>query len=338
MKKFWRIVSIALICGTLITPQTEARGRNNNTSSSNQSNQLGQRPNASNNNNAPKPGGNSNNAPKPGGNNNAPKPGGNNNAPKPGGNNNAPKPGGNNNNAPKPGGNNHNAPKPGGNNNNAPKPGGNHNNTPKPGGNHNNTPKPGGNHNNAPKPGGNKNNPPKPGGNKNGHHGSINRPHCPPPAPYRRPTPPPPTYRPSKGAPSFRAIFGITLGSTINISLDYLYRNSYNINGYGNDVIYLRNVTEYGYMWPDATLYYESNRLVGSQLMYSTNYNSHSRYNMVYNTLTNQYGNPIDIQYISNGMVATWWGYNGQYITLEYHPVYTNNGQLRYLTTLSFGM
>ena len=271
MKKFWRIVSIALICGTLITPQTEARGRNNNTSSSNQSNQLGQRPNASNNNNAPKPSGNNNNAPKPGG-------------------------------------NNHNAPKPGG------------------------------NHNNAPKPGGNKNNPPKPGGNKNGHHGSINRPHCPPPAPYRRPTPPPPTYRPSKGAPSFRAIFGITLGSTINISLDYLYRNSYNINGYGNDVIYLRNVTEYGYMWPDATLYYESNRLVGSQLMYSTNYNSHSRYNMVYNTLTNQYGNPIDIQYISNGMVATWWGYNGQYITLEYHPVYTNNGQLRYLTTLSFGM
>ena len=317
MKKFWRIVSIALICGTLITPQTEARGRNNNTSSSNQSNQLGQRPNASNNNNAPKPDGN-NNAPKPGGNNN-----------------NAPKPGGNNNNAPKPGGNNNNAPKPGG-NNNAPKPGGN-NNAPKPGGN-NNAPKPGGNHNNAPKPGGNKNNPPKPGGNKNGHHGSINRPHCPPPAPYRRPTPPPPTYRPSKGAPSFRAIFGITLGSTINISLDYLYRNSYNINGYGNDVIYLRNVTEYGYMWPDATLYYESNRLVGSQLMYSTNYNSHSRYNMVYNTLTNQYGNPIDIQYISNGMVATWWGYNGQYITLEYHPVYTNNGQLRYLTTLSFGM
>ena len=329
MKKFWRIVSIALICGTLITPQTEARGRNNNTSSSNQSNQLGQRPNASNNNNAPKPSGNNNNTPKPGGNNN--------NAPKPGGNNNAPKPGGNNNNAPKPGGNNNNAPKPGG-NNNAPKPGGNHNNTPKPGGNHKNAPKQGGNHNHAPKPAGNKNNPPKPGGNKNGHHGSINRPHCPPPAPYRRPTPPPPTYRPSKGAPSFRAIFGITLGSTINISLDYLYRNSYNINGYGNDVIYLRNVTEYGYMWPDATLYYESNRLVGSQLMYSTNYNSHSRYNMVYNTLTNQYGNPIDIQYISNGMVATWWGYNGQYITLEYHPVYTNNGQLRYLTTLSFGM
>ena len=320
MKKFWKTVSIALICGMLTTPQIDARGRDNNTSGTTQNAQLGKRPTTGSNNSATKPSGNSNNTSKPGNNSN-----------------NAPKPGNNSNNAPKPGGNSNNAPKPGGNSNNAPKPGNNSNNAPKPGGNSNNAPKPGGNSNNAPKPGNNSNKAPKPGGHKDSHNSHINRPHCPPTAPYHRPTPPT-SFRPSKGSPSFRAIFGIALGSTINISLDYLNRNSYNINGYGNDVIYLRNVTEYGYMWPDATLYYEANRLVGTQLMYSTNYNNHSRYNMVYSTLTNQYGNPINIQYVHNGMIATWWGYDGQYITLEYHPTYTNNGQLRYITTLSFGM
>ena len=292
MKKFWKTVSIALICGMLTTPQIDARGRDNNTYSSTQSSQLGQRPTTGSNNNTQRPG-NSSSAPKPGSNNNAQRPGNSSNAPKPGGNNNAQRPG---------------------NNNNAPKPGSN-----------NNTQRPG-----------NSNNVPKPGGNKDSHNSHINRPHCPPTTAYHRPTPPA-SFRPSKSSPSFRAIFGITLGSTINISLDFLKRNSYDINGYGNDIIYLRNVTEYGYMWPDATLYYEANRLVGTQLMYSTNYNNHSRYNMVYSTLTNQYGNPINIQYVHNGMIATWWGYDGQYITLEYHPTYTNNGQLRYITTLSFG-
>lgn len=266
MKKFWKTVSIALICGMLTTPQIDARGRDNNTYSSTQSSQLGQRPTTGSNNNTQRPG-NSSSAPKPGSNNNAPNSGGNNNAQKTGNSSNAP----------------------------------------------------------------------KPGGNKDSHNSHINRPHCPPITAYHRPTPPA-SFRPSKSSPSFRTIFGITLGSTINISLDFLNRNSYDVNGYGNDVIYLRNVTEYGYMWPDATLYYEANRLVGTQLIYSTNYNSHNRYNMVYNTLTNQYGNPIDIRYVANGMIATWWGYDGQYITLEYHPTYTNNGQLRYITTLSFGI
>ena len=302
MKKFWKTVSIALICGILTTPQIDARGRDNNTYSSTQSSQLGQRPTTGSNNNAQRPG-NSSNAPKPGSNNNAPNSGSNNNAQRPGNSSNAPKPGSNN-----------NAQRPG-NSNNAPKPGSN---------------------NNAQRPG-NSSNAPKPGGNKDSHNSHINRPHCPPTTAYHRPIPPA-SFRPSNSFPSFRAIFGITLGSTINISLDFLNRNSYVINGYGNDVIYLRNVTEYGYMWPDATLYYEANRLVGTQLIYSTNYNSHNRYNMVYNTLTNQYGNPIDIQYVTNGMIATWWGYDGQYITLEYHPTYTNNGQLRYITTLSFGI
>ena len=328
MKRFWRIVSIALICGALATPQLDARGRNNSGQRSSTSTSRSSSPSRSNSsrNNSPRPG---NNSSRPGGNNNMPKPGGNSNTPKPGSNNNAPKPGNNNS---RPGGNNNSRPggsnnsRPGGNNHNSPKPGGNNHYAPKPGGNHNNH----GNHN-APKPGSNHYHAPNHG------HGHVHRPHCPPPRPYHRPTPPP-SFRPYHGCPTFRGVFGITFGTAINISLDYLYRNSYSVYGYGNDVIYLRNVNQYGYMWPDATLYYGSGGLTGSQFMYSTNYYDRGRYNMVYNSLVGQYGAPISVQNTSNGITATWWGYDGQYVSLEFHPAYTNNGQLRYFTTLSFGM
>lgn len=324
MKRFWRIVSIALICGALASPQLDARGRNNNNSP---------RSTTSRSSNSPRSNSGRNNSPRQNSNNNS----------RPGGNHNTPKPGGNNNNAPKPGGNNNNTPKPGGNNN--ARPGGNHN-TPRPGGNNHNAPRPGGSSHHAPKPNhhaphpGN-HNAPKPGSNHyhapNHGHGHVHRPHCPPPRPYHRPTPPP-SFRPYHGCPTFRGVFGITFGTAINISLDYLYRNSYSVYGYGNDVIYLRNVNQYGYMWPDATLYYGSGGLTGSQFMYSTNYYDRGRYNMVYNSLVGQYGAPISVQNTSNGITATWWGYDGQYVSLEFHPAYTNNGQLRYFTTLSFGM
>lgn len=304
MKKIWRILSIAIICGALSTPQIDARGRNNSGQRYSTSTSRSSSPSRSNSsrNNSPRPG---NNSSRPGGNNNTPKPGGNSNTPKPGGNNNAPKPGGN-------------SFRPGGNNS---RPGGNYHNTPKPGGNNHYAPKPGSNHYHAPSHG----------------HGHVHRPHCPPPRPYHRPTPPP-TFRPYHGCPVLRSVFGITFGTAINISLDYLYRNSYNVYGYGNDVIYLRNVNQYGYLWPDATLYYGSGGLTGSQLMYSTNFYDRGRYNNVYRTLVNQYGSPISVQNISNGIIATWWGYDNQYVSLEFRPIYTNNGQLRYFTTLSFGI
>ena len=313
MKRFWRIVSIALICGALTTPQIDAQGRNHNgrnrSVSSSSSRGNASRPSSSNSsrpsNNGYRPGGNhgsSSNASKSG--NNGYRPGGNH-----GSNHNAPKP---DNNGYRPGGNhgsNHNAPKPG---NNGYRPGGD---------NHRPAPRPdyGQAHHNAP------------------HHNHAVRPYCPPPRPYYRPTPPP-SFRPYHGCPVFRGVFGITFGTAINLSLDYLYRNSYTVYGYDNDVIYLRNVDQYGYMWPDATLYYDVNGLTGSQFVYSTNYNSRSRYDSVYNTLYGQHGAPISVQNTSNGISATWWGYDGQYISLEYRPIYTNNGQLRYVTTLSLGM
>ncbi len=240
MKRFWKIVSIALICGALATPQLDARGRNN---SGNRSERT--------------------HAPKPV-------------------------------------------------NNNGYRPGGNHHHH--------------GNHH-----------APKPGYVHSHNHRHVHRPHCPPPRPYHRPTPPP-SFRPHSGCPVLRSIVGITFGTALNLSLDYLNRNGYTVYSYGNDIVYLRNINQCGYIWPDATLYYTTTGLSGSQFMYSTNYYDRSRYNMVYNTLVNQYGSPVSVENVSNGVVATWWGYDGQYVSLEYRPIYTNNGQLRYFTTLSLGV
>lgn len=218
------------------------------------------------------------------------------------------------------------------------RPGNNRNDRPAGNGNNGfNKNRPGRNRNNGdfhrqPAPGIGRNNPsPRP---NNGH---ITRPHCPPIRPYHRPTPPP-SFRPHKGCPVLHSILGITFGTAINLSLEYLNNKGYSVNSYGNDVVYLSNVKELNYMWHDATLYYDSNGLTGSQFIFSTNYNNKNRYDMVYDTLVGLYGTPVSLHNLSNGVVATWWGYDNQYVSLEYRPNYINNGQLRYVTTLSYGV
>lgn len=293
MKRFWKIVAIALICGSLATPQIEARGRNSNNNSQRTESRGSQRAN-----NQSRPGGDKGNTPQQSGGQS-----------RPGGNNQGRPAGGSQNQGQKPG-NGQNQGRPSGNNNKV------------------QPQKPNGN-NHGQKPSVNKQQSPQ--------RGHVTRPHCPPSRPYYRPTPPA-SFKPHSGCPVLRSVLGITFGTTLNLSIDYLNRNGYSIYNYGSDVVYLRNVNQYGYMWPDATLYYGSNGLTGSQFMYSTNYYDMGRYNMVYNSLVNQYGAPVSTQNISNGVVATWWGYDGQYVSLEYRPIYTNNGQLRYFTTLSFGI
>lgn len=296
MKRIWKIVSIALICGALTVPQIEARGRNNN-------NQRTQRTERSGNTSS-----RSNSGQRPGGNNSS-------------------RPSSNSQNQSRPSGQNQGRPNSG----NQGRPTGN--NQQRPGGN---TQRPGGNNYNG---GSQRPNNSRPS-NSPSHaprRGHVTRPHCPPTRPYHRPTPPP-SFRPHSGCPVLRGILGITFGTTLNISIDYLNRHGYSVYGYGNDVVYLRNVNQYNYLWPDATLYYGVSGLTGSQFMYSTNYYDMTRYNMVYNTLMSQYGSPVSVQNITNGVVATWWGYDNQYVSLEFRPIYTNNGQLRYFTTLSFGI
>ncbi len=152
---------------------------------------------------------------------------------------------------------------------------------------------------------------------------------------YHRPVPPP-AFRPHHNCPVVHNILGLTFGTTINLSLDYLYRNGYMVNGYGNNVVYLRNVNQLAMVWPDVMLYYGSGGLLGSRFCHSTSYYNRTRYNQIYSTFVSQYGSPVSYENTNNRIQATWFGNNG-YISLEYSSGYANDGSLRYFTTLSIG-
>ena len=163
------------------------------------------------------------------------------------------------------------------------------------------------------------------------------KPHRPQVRHYHRPVPPP-SFRPHRGCPVIQSILGITFGTGLNLSLDFLYGRGYVVDGYTNDVVYLSNVNEMSFLWPDATLYYGANGLIGSQFSYSTNYYDRTRYNQIYSTFVTRYGAPVNYQAVNNGYIATWFGYDNGYISLEFKPVYGAGGHLRYYTTLSFGL
>ena len=243
---------------------------------------------------------------------------------------------------------------------------GNHNGNSKPGnnGNHNGNYKPGkpgnnGNHNGNYKPGNN--------GNHNGNHNSgvshwpgyrppsgpapvvrpgTHRPNwsTPVPPPHRnyrpigRPIPrpvPPHGYHPCHTAPVIHTILGITFGTLYNASLDYLYSKGYEIDGYADNTVYLRNVPEMGYTWPDATIYYDSyGRLASSQFIYSTSFSALGRYDRLYHTLSMTYGSPVSASWNGAHRETIWYGGDARgYVSLEYD--YSGG---RYYTILSYGI
>ncbi|MDE6327196.1 MAG: hypothetical protein K2L91_01570 [Duncaniella sp.] len=244
-------------------------------------------------------------------------------------------------------------------NNSRPGNNGNH----RPGNNGNHRPgqgvgRPGNNGNHRPghgidRPGNNGNHRPGHGidrpGNNGGHHGykpahrpphrppvvrPPHRPHRPPMVrPAYRPVPPP-AWRPRRGLPIVRGILGLTFGAAINVSLDYLYNNGYTVDGYGNDIVYLRNVPALNYIWTDAALYYGRGGLDASSFYYSTPYYDVARYNNVYNVLVNTYGIPVATGNAGGVMTSTWFGGNNGYITLSFGSA--DGG--RFLTTLTMGM
>ncbi len=170
------------------------------------------------------------------------------------------------------------------------------------------------------------------------HWGRPHRPWCPPPAPFRRPLPPPRTYVCYHGFPTINTILGVALGTAINIGINSLLCNGYTVSGYGNDAVYLSNVPQLNYNWPDATMYFSNGVLSASEFIYSTSYYNVDRYNSLFNRLVGVYGNPYNVvPYGASGASATWWGPGGQFITLQFAPRYATNGSLRYFTTLSFG-
>ena len=276
---------------------------------------------------------------------------------------------GNNGNSRPGNGSNNSRPGNNGNHNGNSKPGNNGNYNPgKPGnnGNHNGNYKPGkpgnnGNHNGNHKPG-------KPGNNgiHNGHNGGVShwpgyrppsgpapvvrpgthRPNwsTPVPPPHRnyrpigRPIPrpvPPHGYHPCHTAPVIHTILGITFGTLYNASLDYLYSKGYEIDGYADNTVYLRNVPEMGYTWPDATIYYDSyGRLASSQFIYSTSFSALGRYDRLYHTLSMTYGSPVSASWNGAHRETIWYGGDARgYVSLEYD--YSGG---RYYTILSYGI
>ncbi len=202
-------------------------------------------------------------------------------------------------------------------------------------GNGNNNPHPDNNH----RPG---NNGHRPG---IGHHPAPRPPHVAPPhrpyrpvmaRPHHRPMPPR-GWRPAGRIPVIRGILGLTFGSAINISLDYLLSSGYNVDGYTNDIVYLRNVSAMNYVWTDGALYYGTHGLDASSFYYSTPRYDLARYNNVYNSLVATYGMPVSVSNTPGSIGATWFGGNNGYITLSFGSN-TLNGRLRYLTTLTYGL
>jgi hypothetical protein len=116
-----------------------------------------------------------------------------------------------------------------------------------------------------------------------------------------------------------------------------LYNNGYIVDGYGNDMIYLRNAPQLSLIWPDAILHYGPNGLIGSEFSYSTSHYDMSRYNQVYSTFVTQYGSPVSYNSSGGNITATWWGREG-YVQLQFRHNYSYDGHLRYYTTLSFGL
>lgn len=245
----------------------------------------------------------------------------------------------------------HGSATPPGDNNNNYRPGNNgggnrpgHGTVTPPGGNNNNY-RPGHNGGNRPghgnyAPPSRPHQPPRPVGPSMGHRPGHRPPVMAPPTrpgrpyyaiPWTRPIPPS-GWRPIYRRPLLPNFLGLTFGLTINTALDRLYDNGYSVDGYGSQEVYLRNVAEMGYSWDDATLYFASGGLVRSQFFDSSAGYNPSRYNNVYMSLCNSYGAPVNRS--SNS--ATWFGYNGDYITLQYTMMNTSVGY-RYFTILTYG-
>lgn len=332
MNGFIKKIAVALMSLALMTPMVDAqnhrtsgnRGGNHTTSSSQRpGNNSGNRPASSRPSSRPATGnsGSHNNS----GSHGNYRPGGNNN--NSGNNNHRPGNSGNNNHRPGNSGNNNHRPGNSGNDNHRPGNSGNDNHRP---GNEWHFGRPnGGNHGHV--------TPPRPGHNRPPMIAPPMRPHRPVAHRWSRPVPPP-AWRPRPHAPSISAILGITFGTAFNISLDYLFGKGYIVDGYGDNRVYLRDVNQFNYYWPDATLYYGNSGLTRSEFLYSTSYPDMMRYNSLYNSLTGTYGPPVD--YVTSGasVTATWFAPNRGYVTLQYAPQYSIGGALRYFTTISFGL
>lgn len=167
---------------------------------------------------------------------------------------------------------------------------------------------------------------------------------APPVRPYRpvRPIPrplPPPHYRPYHRASVINNILGLAFGTAVWASVNYLHDKGYYIDGYSNTAIYLRDVRQLMYNWPDVILNYDSfRRLTGIQFIYSTSYRDSGRYTRLYSELCRSYGPPVSYRQTPGGYESVWYGAGAQnFVALEYDMNYASNGMPRFYTILSYG-
>lgn len=131
---------------------------------------------------------------------------------------------------------------------------------------------------------------------------------------------------------NFGTILGLALGTAYNISLGYLTQN-YAVTGYDSNAIYINNIYQYGYQWPQGTMYFNNGLLRSTSLCYPTTYYDASCYYNVYNTLTATYGTPAYV----NGLTSSWYGTDGRFIRLTYTQAVNPAGVTCYSTNLSYG-
>jgi len=141
-------------------------------------------------------------------------------------------------------------------------------------------------------------------------------------------------YQPSASAPRITGIFGLTFGYSYYKSLDYLFDRGYEIDGYSGKTVYLRNVNEMNFFWPDAIINYSSRGyLESAELHYSTRYDDYSRYSRLYTNLCDTYGVPVSHTNSGNNIETVWYGSDSRgYVELTYR--YSGG---RYYTSLVYG-
>lgn len=154
--------------------------------------------------------------------------------------------------------------------------------------------------------------------------------------PWHRPVAPH-AWRPTRRVPFVRALFGLSFGMVVNQSLQQLRTAGYSIDGYDDNLLYLNNIREFGYLWPEGVVSYVDGYVARTQLFYSTPGYNRSRYNSIYSQLSRQYGVPLRSVLPGNGMQATWFASDGSYIQLEFSAMNTYGSGSRYFTTLTFG-
>lgn len=150
------------------------------------------------------------------------------------------------------------------------------------------------------------------------------------------PPPPPPRVYVNTGIPVLNLVLGTAFGTFIDYSINQLFNSGYKVLGYENNAVYLSNVNQLGFNWPQCTFFYTDGLFSDAQFQYWTSYPQPNRYDLVSRELSRIYGAPINSSVVNGIVTTSWWaGGSTGYVTLQYGPS-TGAGGLNYYTTLTY--